>query len=121
MATSTITAGVPVLAMVALASSIWPISSSSFGRSWNWRTLSDPVARVTALSSIRATRSIGTKIRRLVGSSMTRPTARGGCRPMLSLVTTSRTRPIDSPSGPKTVKPASRATNTLVVAATRSG
>ena len=67
--------------------------------------LTDPVASVTAVGSIEVTRSIGTKTRRRVVSSTTRPSTRGGCASRRSPATRSRTRPIDSPSGPNTGNP----------------
>ena len=67
------------------------------------------VVNVTALGSMAVTRRIGTKILRRVSNSTTRPSTRGCWRPKLMLITTSRTRPIDSPSGPSTTIPASRA------------
>ena len=48
-----------------------------------------------------------------VSNSTTRPSTRGCWRTMLMLITTSRTRPRDSPSGPSTTIPASRAAYTL--------
>jgi hypothetical protein len=91
---------------------------------WNRRRFTEPVASVTALGSIAVTRSIGTKIRRLVAISTTIPSTRGGSRPIRSIATRSRTLPIGSPSGPNTASLVSPAANTLVAllaADTRSG
>ena len=68
---------------------------------------------VTALGSIEETLSIGMKTLRRVAKSTTSPRTRGCWRTMLRLITTSRTRPIDSPSGPSTNIRASRAVYTL--------
>ena len=71
------------------------------------------VVSVTACASMAVTRRIGTKILRRVSISTTSPSTRGCWRTMLMLITTSRTRPSDSPSGPRTTNPASRAAYTL--------
>ena len=84
-------------------------TSTSFGRWANLRSDTLPVVNVTAPGSIAVTRRIGTKILRRVSNSTTRPSTRGCWRTMLMLITTSRTRPRDSPSGPSTTIPASRA------------
>ena len=82
-------------------SSTWPSTSTSPGRWENLRSDTLAVVSVTALGSIAVTRPIGTKILRRVSSSTTSPSTRGCWRTMLMLITTSRTRPMDSPSGPK--------------------
>ena len=87
----------------------WPSTSTSPGRWENLRSDTFPVISVTALGSIAVTRPMGTKILRRVSSSTTSPSTRGWWRTMLMLITTSRTRPMDSPSGPRTTIPASRA------------
>ena len=92
-------------ASVACASSSWPSTRTSLGRWLNWRMLTEPVASVTALGSIEVTRSIGTKTRRRVVSSTTSPRIRGGWASRRRPATRSRTRPMDSPSGPKTGNP----------------
>ena len=66
------------------------------------------MGQFTDAGSIAVTRSMGTKMRLRVNISMTRPSTRGGCLPIRMVSTTSRTRPIDSPSGPRTTRPASR-------------
>ncbi len=68
---------------------------------------------MTAFGSMAVTRRIGTKILLRVSSSTTSPSTRGCWRTMLMLITTSRTRPRDSPSGPSTTIPARRAAYTL--------
>ena len=90
-------------------SSTWPRTSTSPGLWENFRSDTFAVVRVTALGSMAVTRPIGTKMRRRVSSSTTSPSTLGCWRTMLMLITTSRTRPMDSPSGPKTTIPASRA------------
>ncbi|SKU03327.1 Uncharacterised protein [Mycobacteroides abscessus subsp. abscessus] len=72
---------------------------------------------VTEPGSIAVTRNIGTKILRRVSISTTRPITRGCFRATPMPITTSRTRPIDSPSGPRTTRPESLAANTLLTAA----
>ena len=62
----------------------------------------NPVACAAALGSIRVTRSIGTNTRRRGAISITSPSTRGDWLPARRPATTSRTRPIDSPSGPNT-------------------
>lgn len=69
---------------------------------------------VTACGSIAATRRIGMNILRRVAKSTTSPSTRGCWRTMLMLITTSRTRPKDSPSGPSTDIRESRARYTLL-------
>src|SRR5689334_19339006 len=63
---------------------------------------------------MEATRKIGMKMLRRVARSTTSPSTRGCWRTMLMLITTSRTRPTDSPSGPSTNIRASRAMYTLL-------
>src|SRR3954463_10924266 len=58
---------------------------------------------------------MGTNTRRRGCTSTTRPRTRGGCAPVRSMMTTSRTRPTWSALGSSTVMPASRARKTRVV------
>lgn len=95
-------------------SSTWPIASTSPGRCSKWRRDTLPVFNVTASGSIAATRRIGMKMLRRVARSTTSPRTRGCWRTMLMLMTTSRTRPNDSPNGPNTNIRARRATYTLL-------
>ena len=110
IAASTTTASSPLSASLTGASINWPTSSVSFGRWAKRRRLTEPVASVTAPGSMVVTRSIGTKIRRLVASSTTMPSTRGGLASTRNVATRSRTLPMRSPSGPKTASPARRAT-----------
>lgn len=84
------------------------------GRCTKWRRDTLPVLSVTALGSMDATRRIGMKMLRRVARSTTSPRTRGCWRTMLMLITTSRIRPTDSPSGPNTNIRASRAMYTLL-------
>ena len=74
------------------------------------------MASVTAAASTAVTRSIGTKMRRRDPTPTTSPSTRGGRGPTATAHTASRTRPIRSPSGPRTGSPTMRATNTLLMA-----
>src|SRR4051794_31867739 len=58
---------------------------------------------------------MGMNTRRLGCTSTTRPRTRGGCAPVRSMMTTSRTLPTWSALGSSTVMPASRARKTRVV------
>jgi hypothetical protein len=95
-------------------SSTWPIASTSPGRCSKCRSETLPERSVTALGSIAATRRIGMKMLRRVAKSTTSPSTRGCWRTMLMLITTSRTRPNDSPRGPSTIIRGNRATYTLL-------
>ncbi|GAA3510761.1 hypothetical protein GCM10022294_21910 [Dietzia aurantiaca] len=74
----------------------------------------------TDRGSMEATRSMGTKILRRVGSSTTSPMTLGGLGPDRIVTTTSRMRPMSSPSGPITGSPASLATKALLRFAMRT-
>src|SRR5699024_2886082 len=91
-----------------------PSTRFSPGRDRNLWRLMVPEIRETELGSIVATRRIGKKIRRLVGNTTIRPITRGGLGRDRMATTTSRIRPMSSPSGPMTASPANLATKALL-------
>src|SRR5699024_3480969 len=68
----------------------------------------------TDVRPLDATRRVGTNIRPLVGTSTTRPITRGCLCRDPTATTTSRIRPMSSPSGPMTASPANLATKALL-------